>query len=226
MYCLISKPVFVITPDKIIIQLFYYLILPNFLHKKYKHSFNYNINRRKFKKIKNLRQRQFLEFKKIKLKSRIKFIKLANKSLINIFPVKFEKLCEILSHLFKKPVELDLIRLHYPYNDSNILVQLLAILINKIKLRIIIRKLFNKAIIKNKFFINKLNIIPAFLSGISIKVAGRLLTHKVVPRKTVKITRRGSSARGQINFLDVARFTNKNKRGAFTITVTSGQNFV
>ena len=98
-------------------------------------------------------------------------------------------------------------------------------MINKIKLRIIIRKLFNKAMIKNNIFNNKFNIIPAFLSGITIKVGGRLLTHKVVPRKTVKITRRGSSARGKINFLDVTRFTNKNKRGAFSITITSGQNY-
>ena len=36
MRCLISKPVFVITPDKIIIQLFYYLFIPNlFKHKIY-----------------------------------------------------------------------------------------------------------------------------------------------------------------------------------------------
>ena len=59
----------------------------------------------------------------------------------------------------------------------------------------------------------------------NIKVGGRLLTHKVVPRQTVKTTRRGASAKGKINFSDVARFTNKNKRGAFTITISSGQNY-
>ena len=102
-------------------------------------------------------------------------------------------------------------------------------MINKIKLRIIIRKLFEKAVIKNLNKINTLNnknnIIPAFLSGITIKVAGRLLTHKVVPRQTIKITRRGALAKGKINFSDVARFTNKNKRGAFSITISSGQNY-
>jgi hypothetical protein len=101
-------------------------------------------------------------------------------------------------------------------------------MINKIKLRIIIRKLFEKAVIKNLNKITgktKLNIIPAFLSGINIRVAGRLLTHRVIPRQTLKITRRGASARGKINYSDVARYTNKNKRGAFSITVSSGQNF-
>ena len=101
-------------------------------------------------------------------------------------------------------------------------------MINKIKLRIIIRKLFEKAVIKNLNKINsnyKNNCIPAFLSGITIKVAGRLLTHKVVPRQTIKITRRGALAKGKINFSDVARFTNKNKRGAFSVTILSGQNY-
>jgi hypothetical protein len=142
--------------------------------------------------------------------------------------LKFKKLCDILSHLFKKPVQLDLIRLHYPYNDSNILVNLLGIMINKIRLRIIFRKLFEKAIIKNLNKVtgnNNVNMLPAFLSGLKIRVAGRLLTHRVVPRKTVKTIRRGTSATGKINFSDVARYTNKNKRGAFSITVSSGQNF-
>ena len=129
-------------------------------------------------------------------------------------------MCEVLNSIFNKPVELDLIRLHYPYNDSQILVNLLGIMINKIKLRIIIRRLFEKAIIKNINKINtKNNIIPSFLSGISIKVAGRLLTQKVVPKQTINITRRGSLSKGKINFLDTARFTNKNKRGAYSFTV-------
>jgi len=100
-------------------------------------------------------------------------------------------------------------------------------MINKIKLRIIIRRLFERAVIKNlnKLSGNNVNIIPAFLSGITIRVAGRLLTHRVVPRQTVKTTRRGASAKGKINFKDLATYTNKNKRGAFSITVKSGQNF-
>jgi hypothetical protein len=101
-------------------------------------------------------------------------------------------------------------------------------MINKIKLRIIFRKLYEKAVIKSfdKFTGNKNNkLVPAFLSGVNIKVAGRLLTHRVIPRKTVKYIRRGATATGKINFSDVARYTNKNKRGTFSITVSSGQNF-
>lgn len=155
-------------------------------------------------------------------------MKLANINLIKIYPLKFEKLCEVLNSIFNKPVELDLIRLHYPYLDSNILVRLLAFMINKLKLIRITRRLFNKAVVKSiKKIDNKdhVNIIPAFLSGLTIKVAGRLMKYRVIPRKTVKIVRRGSSSIGKVNYLDTSRYTNKNKRGSFTITIKSGQNF-
>src|ERR1700733_7403077 len=200
MYCLISKPVFVMTPDKLIIQLFYFLFIPNIL---------------KFKKI-------------FKYENRNKLRKLSNVVITKVFKLKFKKLCDILSHLFKKPVQLDLIRLHYPYNDSNILVNLLGIMINKIKLRLILRRVFEKAVIKSLDKVtgnNNFNFLPAFLSGVNIRVAGRLLTHRVIPRKTVKAIRRGATATGIINFSDVARYTNKNKRGTFSITVSSGHNF-
>jgi Mitochondrial ribosomal protein (VAR1) len=238
MYCLISKPVFVMTPDKIIIQLFYFLFIPNILKFKkifkykyrYKNGNRYRIKSSKdlwFKRKRNIKK-QYRKFKKKKINVRINLRKLSNVVITKVFKDKFKILCHILSRLFKKPVQLDLIRLHYPYNDSNILVNLLAIMINKIKLRIIFRRLFEKAVIKN---LNKVtgntnyNIIPAFLSGINIRVAGRLLTHRVVPRKTVKTIRRGAAATGKINFSDVARYTKKNKRGAFSISVSSGQNF-
>ena len=238
MYCLISKPVFIITPDKISIQLFYYLFIPNLLKLKQIKLYYKNKKYNYLKLIKNLRdlknkhkrfKKQISRFRRFKnITSKINLVKLSNYNLTKIFSNKFNILCNILSNLFKKPVELNLIRLHYPYLDSNILVNLLGIMINKIKLRILIRKLFENTIIKNLKTVNlnrNNNIIPAFLSGINIKVAGRLLTQRIVPRKTVKNIIRGASNRSKVNFLDVARYTNKNRRGAFSITVKSGQNF-
>ena len=153
---------------------------------------------------------------------------MSNVSIVHVFNKKFEILCNILSKMFNKNVELDLIRLHYPYNNSNILVNLLAMLLKKLKFRRITRRLFNKAVVKSIKKINnkdQVNIIPSFISGITIKVAGRLMKYKVVPRRTVKIVRRGSSSMGKVNFSDVSRYTNKNKRGSFTITIKSGHNF-
>ena len=74
MYCLISKPVFVITPDKIIIQLFYYLFIPNlFKHKirNIKKFKNRILDRNRFNKFSAFNQNKFrfsnkFKYKKIK----------------------------------------------------------------------------------------------------------------------------------------------------------------
>ena len=76
----------------------------------------------------------------------------------------------------------------------------------------------------NKFNILK-SAIPSFLTGLHIKIGGRLLNLSMKSRKTVNIVERGSSSIGKVNYTDVARYTNKNKRGAYSITVSSGQNF-
>ena len=288
MYVLISKPVFVFTSNKIIIQLFFYLFIPNFyknkkfntkkLNKKFirpnknlssetaeetaeateeansenlqnlqnknakqkpklrrkqeKNKLRINLSwiKRRYKKQIRRFNRKFKKIKRIK-RQKLTKLYIYKKNITKIFNNKFKILCNILSNLFKNSVELNLIRIHYPYNDSNILANLLAIFINRIKLRIIAKKLFRKAVIKKKYNYrstktNKLNIIPSFLSGINIKMAGRLLYRRIVPKKTVKIIRRGAVSRSKINYLDVARFTNKNKRGAYSITVSSGQNLV
>ena len=184
MSCLISKPIIVITPNKVVIQLFYYL----------NNSYNSNSS--------------------------------PNNKLLNINNDKLQSLCLNLSKIYKKPVELELDRLHYPYYDSNILSNMIGLISNIVKLRFIIKKLFSLAKIKktNKFSKNS-SIIPSYLSGFKIRVAGRLLTQRVVPRLTVKTIQRGTLARGKAQFVNSARFSNKNKRGSFSIMVTTGHIF-
>jgi len=180
MSSLISKPVFVITPNKVVIQLFFYLNKNN----------------------------------------KSKFLTLNNK--------KLQLLSLQLSKYYKKPVELELDRLYYPYFDSNILANMIGLISNIIKFRIIIRKLFSVAKLKNPIkFVKKTrsSLIPSFLSGIKIRLAGRLLTQRVIPRLTVKTIQKGTLARGKSNFVNSARFTNKNKRGVYSITVTMGHVF-
>jgi len=176
MSSIISKPIIVITPNKVVIQLFYYL------NKYY-----------------------------------------SNDKLLKNNNDKLQSLCLNLSKIYKKPVELELDRLHYPYYDSNILSNMIGLISNIVKLRFIIKKLFTIAKIKktNKI-INKYSILPSYLSGLKIRVAGRLLTQRVIPRLTVKTIQRGTLARGKAHFVDSARFSNKNKRGSFSITVTMG----
>lgn len=186
MNSLISKPIFEINNDKVIIHLFFYL------------------------------------FKNNKLNKNNTFIKLNN--------LKLNIICKILSSVFRKPVEFDLIRLYYPYFDSNIFVNLLSTLINNIQIRIIMQTFFKKAIIKdpnkssnNNDSNNNLIIkIPSLLSGIKIRIGGRLMSHRIIPKQTLKIIRKGTLSKGKLKFLDEARYTNKNKRGAFTLTISIG----
>lgn len=179
----------------------------------------YSKNKRKLRK--------FVKGKTLKQKKQ--FLKLDKITLNNIYPLKFKKLIERLNKFFKKSIEFNLIRLHYPYKDSNILAKLITFMINKIKIRRITRKIFKEIIIKSikkKFNVrNKTNIIPAFLSGINIKIAGRLMKYKIIPKKTVKIYKKGSSSKGKINYKNFSRNTTKNKRGTFSISIKAAHNF-
>lgn len=200
MSSLISKPFIIITPNKVVIQLFYYL--------------------NKFYSSKNTLSHI------TGLAAGLGVADSTNNKLLNINNDKLQSLCLNLSKIYKKPVELELDRLHYPYYDSNILSNMIGLISNIVKLRFIINKLFTIAKIKktNKFS-NKSSIIPSYLSGFKIRVAGRLLTQRVIPRLTVKTIQRGTLARGKAKFVDSARFSNKNKRGSFSITVTMGHVF-
>lgn len=61
---------------------------------------------------------------------------------------------------------------------------------------------------------------PSYLSGMNIKLAGRLMTQSIRPRFTVQNLQDGSLARVKVHFIEKSRFTGKNKRGAFSFTVT------
>lgn len=153
----------------------------------------------------------------------------------NMNPSHNEKLSllgDILIDVYNKPVEVELNRLHVPFTNSTILSKILGQFGNVRKYNAILFKLLRVARFKkptnlnrqkdNKTLADKAtkSMIPAFLSGTKIKIGGRLLTQGVVPRRTVSIFQRGCLARGKANFVNTARFTNKNKRGAYSITVS------
>jgi Mitochondrial ribosomal protein (VAR1) len=135
---------------------------------------------------------------------------------------KLENLVKLLSKLFNKSVELELIRIYSPQNESNILANLIGILSNFIKFRNIHMKLFkvSKTKIFKKRFSNKK--IPSFLSGIYLKLAGRVLTQKIQRRVKSKIIQKGSLARTNTDLINTNTFVNKNKRGVFSITIKTG----
>jgi hypothetical protein len=277
MYCLISKPVFLVTPDKVTIQLFYFLNIPKFKVFKWYSILNNKLIRQKWYSFKkNIKLENYnnsstpnlvdsnLVFSLLK-RSKINTVLSSNKEMMNsvklswrikktlfrlnkkrnkvknilfnlnkfnlfkVFSLKFKLICGILSNKFKKPVELQLIRIHQPYYDSNILVNLLSLNIkNKtFKSNVAIEKLYAKKAIKNLYDYNikSVNLIPTFLSGIKIRIGGRLMREPIIPRITTKNFERGASSPGKVNFLDIATITNKNRKGSYTIKISSGQNF-
>jgi hypothetical protein len=123
-------------------------------------------------------------------------------------------------------VELELIRIYSPQNESNILANLIGILSNFIKFRYIHMKLlkvskiknFNKRL-NNRNFNNK---IPSILSGIFLKLAGKVLTQRIQKRVKSKVIQFGSLARTKATIINTNRFVNKNKRGTFSITLKIG----
>ena len=220
MYSIISKPVLEITPNKIIINLFFFL--------------GAGASRGR-SRTKNKRQIGSFGPKNLKFLS-------SNHN-------QLQFLCTNLSKYLKKPVELELIRLYYPYNESQILANTIGLLSKNIRnrFRSIVDKTFNFSKIKNpsilqnrgllhqKFFgieaattkqkNKRISILPSFLTGIKIRLGGRLLSQKVVPRFTVQTFQKGSLARSKANIVTSSRFTHKNKRGTFSITVSVGQGF-
>ena len=188
---LISKPVLNIKPNKVIINLFFYL--------------NKNIAN-------------------IKFKNRLVRI-LKSKSL------QLQVLCSLLSKKLKKPVELQLIRLHHPSLESNILANTIGYIAKNSRktFRVIMLKLFKSTQIRKfnafKYIYNINTFKPTALVGIRIKLGGRLLSQKIVPRFTSRTIQRGNLGKTKADLITTSRFTNKNKRGAFSFTITMGHKF-
>jgi hypothetical protein len=257
-YCLISKPKFINTPDKIIIEILYFITIPDYKIFKW-YNFIYlaksTTTIKKERKAvvasglgKNIKRRN----KSIKLILRknnlIKktLFKLNNTNITKLYFNKFIILFKLLSSYFKKPIEFNLIRLHKSNYDSNILAQLFNLILKKKNIRSAIHNLYTK----NKFstspnslilsalnqengeqkgsdrLANSSNFIPAYISGLYIKIGGRLMREAIIPRKTTKTFEKGAIATGKVNFVDTARITKKNKKGAYTIKIAFAQNFM
>jgi hypothetical protein len=229
-------------------------------------------------------------------------------SLVSNFKTKLEKLSLVFEKLFNKKVEFEIIKAQLPFQDSNILAQILGYNANNYKFRRMLKILIPRAVIKNpstssfanlgevkkelyahvnkktdcnldskrfiksdkfidlvsfpcgpntltggstrnnlisialnknliKNFIGKREELKqinhglrpytpcSYLSGMNIKLAGRLMTQSIRPRFTVQGYQEGSLARVKIHLIEKSRFTGKNKRGVFSFTITISHTF-
>jgi hypothetical protein len=208
----------------------------------------------------------------------IKAEKLANKYInqINSFnnllnTYYLNSLGLLLSNLLQTHVEIELVRLTYPYHESKILSELVGIngktisysrikylLLNKSKILTPVSYIFNKKVQKNISSITPYSIIHksidedlfkknifsfrfdknknltkpylndftnlstdliTYLTGIKLRISGRLTKQRVVPKRTVKTAYKGGISENKNNIVESSTFTHKNKKGAFSIRI-------
>ncbi len=223
MHCLISQPRISFINDKIFIQLFFFpdIKLSKLINKILKSVRDKN---RKIIFNNKYRNRTNIITKNRKLN---KLFNMSNykSPFLALYKNKLNILCQLLSKIFNKPVQLELIKLHYPFYDPNIIVNLLSNFTKFTKIRNLFIKIFNNALIKRptaNIQRKRFSLLPGYLTGITVKFAGRFPTQRIVPRKTVKGKEIGSLARKKAILVENARFSNKNRRGSFSISVSTG----
>lgn len=155
------------------------------------------------------------------------FYYLADKKALNNGSIN--SLGQVLSKLFKQPVELRFVRLHYPYLDSYILAQYIAINTSKYNFTRIQRAIFGAL----QFPVLKASeledtTLPSYITGMKIRISGRLTTQRSVPRQTVQTAQVGSFSSSHIpsnksGIISSASFSTKNQKGAFTVKVWISQ---
>lgn len=202
-YALISRPVYLFTQNKLIIFINYY----------------------RPKTSKRLARRFVWKYNK-KPSNSARILKQELKTLIHN-----------LSKFFNLKVKLQLNRLKYPYQDSQILSKLLALGSNLNRFRSLMGLIIKKSLIitkdlkedknndnfysviikRKKVKIHKT--VPTVLTGLKVRISGRLLTERVTPKKTIKQKEIGGFIRDKNSLVDYAIFNSKNKRGSYSVKV-------
>jgi hypothetical protein len=68
-------------------------------------------------------------------------------------------------------------------------------------------------------FTNLSNDLITYLTGIKLRISGRLTKQRVVPKRTVKTAYKGGISENKNNIVESSTFTHKNKKGAFSIRI-------
>jgi ribosomal protein S3 len=168
---LVGKPVFSLTPDKVVVQLFYYA------------SGN----------------------------------TLSNASIAT--------LGNALTRCWGRTVELRLVRINHSALDSSIFAQYLTDNTNKYSFNRILDLLKDSipTVVSDGSVSDTTTAPLSHITGVKVKLSGRLTTQRSGPRQTVQAGRVGTSAKGSYGTVDYSQHTAKNKLGAFTMKVWISQ---
>lgn len=135
---------------------------------------------------------------------------------------------DVLSKVFGRPVELRLVKLYYPYLNRYILAQYIALATDQNKFTRILSNLLGKvAIVKDiKSPRTLASELPSQIIGIKVQVSGRLVSERSRPRFTVQTAQIGSFVNDKRALIDMASYTTKNAKGAYTIKVWISQRVI
>lgn len=109
-------------------------------------------------------------------------------------------------------IELRLVQLQYPYLDSFILSQYVALNACKYNFARIHKRIFKNVSPKKA----NMTSLPSYITGMKMELAGRLTTQRSIPRKTVSNKHTGSLHGSSKN---IGNYASKNKIGAYTMKV-------
>src|SRR5260221_251255 len=199
--CLISEPVINVTPKKLNIHIFYYkkdVVSQKFINQKYQQIYS-NHESKLLSELVRLNG-------KILSYSRIKYL------LLNKY-----KILSPVTYIFNKKVI-----------NSISSITPNSILFKKIDDNLFNLNLFNYRLSDNKDltkssdsndYIHCNNDLRTYLTGMKLKISGRLAKQKVVPKRTVKTAYKGGISENKYNIVESSTFTHKNKKDAFSIRI-------
>ena len=124
-------------------------------------------------------------------------------------------LADQLSLLYGMPVELQLIRTDYLFNDATILATYLSKRLATSKFKATIKSLFGAT---NLVSPHATLSMPAWLVGVKVVVSGRLTTEVSRPRKTVMSSSLGVFVKEGVT-VQASSYTTQNLKGATTVKV-------
>jgi ribosomal protein S3 len=128
---------------------------------------------------------------------------------------------EVISKILNRPVELRFVKQHYPYLNCYILAQWIASNTQNYRFVNITRRVFSKVgPVKNTGSNKTINsLMPSHIVGIKVQLSGRLVSERSRPRQTTQTKEIGTFSKNSLSIINIASFTTKNKKGAFTIKV-------
>jgi ribosomal protein S3 len=134
---------------------------------------------------------------------------------------------DALTRCWGRTVELRLVRINHSALDSSIFAQYLTANGGKYSFNRILDMLKSSlptVVSEGSVDEDGVSATPtSHITGVKIKLSGRLTTQRSGPRQTVQAGRIGSSAKGQFGTVDYSKHTAKNKLGAFTMKVWISQ---